>query len=111
MIPDPAAFLAAHGWQHAAITPFPADWSARRYARLRRDANPSSAILMMTAPDADFFSFLHVDGILCGLAASAPALYAVDAEQGMLLLEDFGDRNFGRMINSGADPEILLRRR
>lgn len=110
MIPDPAPFLAAHGWQDAVLTPFPADWSARHYARLRRAAAPERAILMQTAPDADFHSFISVDAILRSLEASAPELYAIDATQGLLLLEDFGDRNFGRLIDQSADPAPLLRR-
>jgi N-acetylmuramate 1-kinase len=110
VIRDPAPFLAAHGWQDAVITPFPADWSARRYARLRRAAPPERAILMQTTPDADFHDFIRIDAILRGLGASAPELYAIDAEQGFLLLEDFGDRNFGRLIDQGADPAPLLRR-
>lgn len=110
MIPDPAPFLAAHGWQDAVLTPFPADWSTRRYARLRRAATPERAILMQTTPDADFHSFISIAEILRGMEASAPKLYAIDATQGFLLLEDFGDRNFGRLIDQGNDPAPLLRR-
>ena len=108
MIPEPALFLAAHGWQNAEVTPFPADWSTRRYARLRRAERPERAILMHTAPDADFHNFHRIAAMLRALDASAPVIYEVDAGRGMMLLEDFGDRNFGRMIDDGADLEPLL---
>ena len=110
MIPDPAPFLAAHGWQNAELTPFSADWSARRYARLRRIGEPEQAILMQTAPDTDFHAFIRVATILRNLDASAPVIYAVEEKLGMLLLEDFGDRNFGRLIDGGTDAEPLLHR-
>lgn len=109
MIPEPALFLAAHGWQDAEVTPFPADWSTRSYARLRRaGGRPERAILMHTTPDADFHSFIRIAAMLRGLEASAPLIYEIDAERGMMLLEDFGDRNFGRLIDNGADQESLL---
>ncbi|MEJ0062241.1 MAG: phosphotransferase [Alphaproteobacteria bacterium] len=106
-----AAFLAEHGWPEAQARPFPADWSARRYARLTRAGQElASAVLMQAEPNADFFGFIRVAGILRGLGASAPEIYAADTAQGFLLLEDFGERNFGRMIDGGADAVPLLRR-
>lgn len=103
-------FLAAHDWPADGLAPFPADWSARRYARLRREAAPQRAILMQTAPDDDFYNFMRIAEFLRAVDASAPEIYGFDAEHGLMLLEDFGDRNFGRMIDAGAEAMPLLLR-
>ncbi len=110
MTPAANAFLAQHGWPIDRVEPFPADWSSRRYARVRRFEEPARAVLMVTKPDADFFAFIRIAQLLRGLGLAAPELYAVDMRQGLLLLEDFGDRNFGRLMDDGAQPLPLLRR-
>ena len=110
MIPDPTSFLAAHGWHDARCTPFPADWSTRRYARVQRPEAPRHAILMQATPDAQFRSFVHIDHVLRGLGASAPLIYAIDNQQGLLLLEDFGDRNIGRLIDAGSPMQPWFER-
>lgn len=107
---ESAEFIAQHGWPPERMEPFPADWSARRYARVRRDTVPYTAILMQAKPDADFLAFIRVARVLRGLDCAAPEIYAADTVQGFLLLEDFGDRNFGRLLDGGAEALPLLRR-
>lgn len=123
MNPVLAAFLRQHGWPLDQVTPFPADWSARRYARLQRETAhsiaegrleaPERAILMEATPDADFLAFIRVDEILRTLKIAAPDIYAADTAQGYLVLEDFGDRNFGRLLDDsllvhGDEAALLL---
>ncbi len=109
--PAAAIFLRAQGWPPEQAQPFPADWSARRYARVTRDAPPHRAVLMQATPDADFLAFIRIARLLRDdLKLSAPEIYAADTAQGFLLLEDFGDANFGRLLDSGAEPWPLYAR-
>ncbi|MBI1273508.1 MAG: phosphotransferase [Alphaproteobacteria bacterium] len=104
-------FLRENGWAVAAAEPFAADWSQRRYTRLRReDAQTHSAILMQAAPDKHFMMFVRIAALLRRIGASAPRIYAADSLRGFMLLEDFGEQNFGRMIDAGADARALLLR-
>ncbi len=105
------AFLRAHDWPPEQAQPFPADWSTRRYARVTRDAPPHRAVLMQAVPDADFSAFIRVAHLLRDdLKLAAPEIYAADTAQGFLLLEDFGDANFGRLLDGGAEPWPLYAR-
>lgn len=109
--PATAIFLRAHGWPPERTAPFPADWSARRYARVMRDAPPHRAVLMQAVPDADFKAFIRIARLLRDdLMLAAPEIYAADTAQGFLLLEDFGDANFGRLLDGNAEPWPLYKR-
>jgi aminoglycoside/choline kinase family phosphotransferase len=103
MIPPAGApaFLAANGWGDAEILPLAGDASFRRYFRA---VAPGRAAVLMDAPPPheDPRPFLHVAGHLAGLGFAAPAIYASDLEQGLVLLEDFGDARMAEMI--AADP-------
>lgn len=103
-------FLTQQGWPPAAAVPFPADWSTRRYARVIRDSPPYHAVLMQTEPNADFLGFIRIAELLKALGARAPQIYAVEKTQGLLLLEDFGDAQCGRLLDGGAPALPLLRR-
>jgi N-acetylmuramate 1-kinase len=108
---DPAIqhFITVQGWPENNAQPFPADWSQRRFFRLRRQAEPLSAVLMQTAPDHDFFAFIEVARFLRARGFHAPEIYAVEPTQGLLLLEDLGEKNMGRYLDAGAEPLPLLR--
>ena len=41
--------------------------------------------------------------LLCARGLSVPQIYAADRARGALLIEDFGDRVYGREIADGAD--------
>lgn len=103
-------FLTDQGWPPAAAVAFPADWSARRYARVTRAEAPHRAILMQTEPNADFLAFIRIADLLRALGARAPLIYAAEKTQGLLLLEDFGDAQCGRLLDGGAPPLPLMRR-
>ncbi len=87
-------FLAAHGWDDAARQALAGDASARRYERL---TTPDARAVLMIAPPEDrdsFAAFLSVAARLHALGLSAPRVLAADADQGLMLLEDLGDRRF-----------------
>lgn len=92
-----AAFLDAAGWGAARRAPLAGDASMRRYWRLDRDGE--SAVLMdAPPPHEDVRPFARVAHLLARHDVSVPAVLAEDAAHGFLLLEDFGDRLFGRLL-------------
>jgi len=115
-LPDPAttadrrtvirAFLAAHGWEGAERAALAGDASFRRYERLRR--NGERALLMDAPPPReDVRPFARLARHLGVLGLSAPAILAEDAAAGLLLIEDFGDATFTRVLADGGDERAL----
>jgi aminoglycoside/choline kinase family phosphotransferase len=101
-----SSFLTTHGWGAAASTPLAGDASARRYLRLVRGTE--RAILMDSPnPAEDVVPFIAIADILRLLGLSAPEIKAAQPDDGLLLLEDFGDGTFTRLLAQGADPAEL----
>ncbi len=103
MIPPAAAapFLAAAGWGDAEIRPLAGDASFRRY--FRAVAPGRSAVLMDAPPQhEDSRPFLAVADHLQNLGFKAPRVLARDLDEGLILLEDFGDARMAEVI--AADP-------
>ena len=91
-IPDGAEpFLARAGWAGAAIEPLPGDASFRRYFRVRQADGASAMLMHAPPPREDPAPFLRAARWLDDNAMRAPIILAEDAEQGFVLLEDFGD--------------------
>lgn len=88
-----AAFLAAHGWPGAEISPLAGDASFRRYFRVMHGMR--QAVLMdAPPPHEDPRPFIAVAEWLTGVGLTAPTILARDLEQGLLLIDDFGDARF-----------------
>lgn len=104
-----AGFLHHSGWSDAQLTPLAADFSTRRYARLQRD-DGQSAILMDAGPDQKTPAFVTVAKLLRDTDISAPEIFAADPNGGLVLMQDFGERNFGRMLDAGEDGKALYLR-
>jgi aminoglycoside/choline kinase family phosphotransferase len=101
-----SSFLTDHGWETAARTPLAGDASARRYLRLAR--GDERAILMDSPnPAEDVVPFIAIADILRRLGLSAPEIKAAQPDDGLLLLEDFGDGTFTRLMAQGTDPAEL----
>lgn len=71
-----------------------------------RDGKPYWALAGL-APDIN--GFLALDAELARRGLTVPAIHAVDAEAGLAVIEDFGDRAFGAVIDSGASADELYR--
>lgn len=127
------AFLRDAGWGAAERRPLPGDASTRRYIRVAR--NGRTAMLMdqpqnAEAPaahahatpeerralgynavarlaGADCARFVAAARYLRAAGLAAPDIYAADAAQGFLLLEDLGDDLFADVLNAGADEAKL----
>ena len=66
-------------------------------------------MVLMDAPPPmeDVRPFLLIDQKLEELGYSAPHVYAQDSENGFVLLEDFGDSTYTRLLKNGADEKKL----
>ena len=105
MIPPKAAsdFLSRHGWTDAQILPLAGDASFRRYFRIHAGAR--RAVLMdAPPPHEDPRPFVAIAGWLQEIGLAAPRVLAADLEQGLLLLDDFGDARMRETLD--AIPEI-----
>jgi N-acetylmuramate 1-kinase len=101
-----ASFLDRAGWGGVAAVPLSGDASFRRYYRLGRNGN--SAVLMdAPPPQEDTHPYVAVAALLRDLGFSAPEVFAADRDQGFLLLEDFGDDTYTRLLARGADEPSL----
>ncbi len=89
-----APFVKSAGWADALVEPIPGDASFRRYFRLRRPlgGEPETAMLMHAPPpEEDPSEFLRVGEWLREHGLRAPEIFATQAHDGWVLLEDFGD--------------------
>jgi N-acetylmuramate 1-kinase len=99
-------FLAAAGWGGIAPRILAADASFRRYFRLAGGGR--QAVLMDAPPPMeDVRPYMAVAAALRGFGLSAPEIYADDREQGFLLIEDFGDGLYTRLLADGGDERAL----
>lgn len=100
------AFLAIHSWS-GAITPVAGDASFRRYFRVTQGSR--SAILMdAPPPHEDPRPFIAIAGWLRDRGFAAPAIHAADLEQGLVLLEDFGDARLREAADADAAAALPL---
>ena len=92
-------FLALAGWADADGQDLAGDMSSRRYTRLTR-ADGQTAILMNAPPgrDATTPAFVRMTRWLRSAHISAPEILADQSDDGLLLLEDFGDRNVSNLV-------------
>lgn len=95
-------FLAVHGWGDADRRRLAGDASFRHYDRLERKGE--RAVLMdAPPPQEDVRPYMAVAELLRNMGYSAPRIFAADAEQGLLLLEDLGDDTYTRLFARGQD--------
>lgn len=99
-------FLNSTVWSNAAGDPLTGDASARKYFRLQKDKQ--SAVLMDASSVLESVApFIQISRHLHQLGFSVPAILARDEEKGLLLLEDFGDTTFTRLLDNQHETEKL----
>ncbi|HEX4693826.1 aminoglycoside phosphotransferase family protein [Sphingomonas sp.] len=101
-----AAFLDQLGWGAADVLPLAGDASFRRYFRVA-DHGRSAVLMDAPPPHEDPKPFLDVAEWLTQRGFPAPAIIGKDLDQGLVLLEDFGDARMRETVD--AAPESLLR--
>ena len=99
------AFLTDCGWSDADRRPLAGDASNRVYERLQQP-DGRRAVLMDASPEKgeDVGAFARIARYLAGIDLSAPEIYAIDGDNGFLLIEDLGDDLFSRCI--ARDPTL-----
>jgi aminoglycoside/choline kinase family phosphotransferase len=101
-------FLRAAGWSGVTPLRLAGDASFRRYYRLTDGAR--RAVLMDAPPPIeDVRPYVAVAEILRRLGLSAPEIFEEDAGSGFLLIEDFGDDVYTRLLQNGGDEPALYR--
>jgi aminoglycoside/choline kinase family phosphotransferase len=109
MIPPAGApdFLAVAGWPGAQILPLAGDASFRRYFRI---VEPDRRAILMDAPPPheDPRPFIAVGEWLCDNGFAAPNILARDLDQGLVLLEDFGDERVREHLDMAPDDELSV---
>lgn len=106
----PSALPGFVSWQTAACEPLAGDASARKYFRLRGE-NQTAVLMDASQVPGSVAPFVQIAEYLRRLGFSAPEILARDTPNGLLLLEDFGDANFARLLDdrSGVpDAETLF---
>ncbi|MFA7307503.1 MAG: tRNA (adenosine(37)-N6)-threonylcarbamoyltransferase complex ATPase subunit type 1 TsaE [Hyphomicrobium sp.] len=121
------AFVEASGWggTETRLVYLQGDASPRRYARLTKadgarallvdsprrpdgppihDGKPYSAIAHLAE---DVTAFVAIANALREAGVSTPEILAEDFVQGLLIVEDFGDKVFGPEVQRGGDQKAL----
>lgn len=102
-------FLTANGWGDGALLPLAGDASFRRYFRV---VAPGRTAVLMHAPSdvEDSRPFIDVAEHLNRLGFAAPKVMASDLEQGLILLEDFGDARMREVVDAAPESEARIYR-
>jgi aminoglycoside/choline kinase family phosphotransferase len=101
-----AAFLATSGWGDVGVVPLAGDASFRRYYRLVGEKG-SAVVMDAPPPQEDVGPYVIVAALLRDLGFSAPEVLAENRAEGFLLLEDFGDDTYTRLLDRGTDEPTL----
>ena len=96
-------FLNNTDWAHAGQSPLAGDASFRQYIRLTQNNGERAMLMDAPPPQEDVRPFIQIAELLLELGLSAPHIIARDAKAGFLLLEDFGDDTYSRLLEDGAD--------
>ncbi|WHO41168.1 phosphotransferase [Sphingobium sp. AP49] len=110
MIPPATApaFLAQAGWDGAAIVPLAGDASFRRYFRVL-DGGRRAVLMDAPPPHEDPRPFIAIAEHLVGQGFAAPQILARDLDQGLVLIEDFGDERLKEYAEShNAEDELAV---
>lgn len=98
------SFLKNAGWGGAVIDPIPGDASFRRYFRIADQAR-TAMLMFAPPPEEDPQPFLHVAHWLNEHDMRAPQIFAEDAAQGWVLIEDFGDDRMRDWLDANPQGE------
>lgn len=100
-------FLAKHNLTNCQIIKVAGDASFRSYYRIISD---SKTFILMFAPPSheDIKPFIKVDEFLVKNGFSAPQIFAIDYENGFILLEDLSDDTYGRVLANDSSNEIKI---
>ena len=106
------AFIENLGWDQVTLKPMQADASFRRYYRLEGTTKPM--LLMQDPPDRPAIPpfvmvepYIKIAEHLRDIGLRTPEIHFKDIENGLLVIEDFGDDTYTQLFNKGLDPKPL----
>ncbi|MBY0354748.1 MAG: phosphotransferase [Rickettsiales bacterium] len=100
-------FLQQANWSDATRQAIPGDASYRRYERLTR--GDASAILMDAPPERENTrAFVNAQRYLARAGYSAPAILQASPDEGLLLLEDFGNDSVTLRLRENPAEEAAI---
>ena len=100
-------FLEQNGWNKRNRNPLADDASFRRYERITDGVR--KAVLMDAPPEYEKVDpFIFMADYLRLLGASAPDIMAIDRENGFLLIEDFGNDTYSKVLKNNPECEHYL---
>ena len=99
-----AEFLVRQGHSGIQLEPLTGDASTRRYFRLRE-----AGLLLMEVPNdsVGLGAYERLSQHLLSLNLSAPRVYDTDPDNGLALIEDYGDSTYAACLAKGADEGEL----
>jgi aminoglycoside/choline kinase family phosphotransferase len=100
-VAEPRAFPGAAHWKTAACEPLTGDASARKYFRLR-GGNQTAILMDATQVPDSVPPFVRLAKHLRQIGFSAPEILARDTENSLLLLEDFGNDTFAKLLDQSG---------
>ena len=78
------------------------DASLRKYYRIA--VGDKMCVLMDCPPSyTSILPFLNIANYLKSIQISAPSVHAHNVDSGLILMEDFGDVSFNKLLNTGVD--------
>lgn len=90
------------------LSPASADASQRRYFRAQF-ADGSTRIVMDAPPELeDSRPFVQIRGVLAEAGVHVPQIHACDLDQGLMLLEDFGNTTYQQALNADTMQRLYL---
>lgn len=107
--PGAEAFLNKAGWTDATIEPLPGDASFRRYFRVRRSTG-NAMLMHAPPPNEDPQPFIRSARWLDANGLRAPQILAEQAEDGFVLIEDFGDVRMREYLDAWPQDEDAVYR-
>lgn len=89
------------------IRPASADASFRRYFRVT-DSNTGKTLIVMDAPPEkeDCEPYIHITRLLRSVNVNAPDIITMDLEQGFLLLDDLGNRQYLDHLDESSSDDL-----
>jgi len=91
--------------QHLFIEPLPSDASLRSYERI--SFSDKSVILMDSSKEIDsMLPFIKARDFLARKGLSVPTIIGQDLQNGFLLLEDFGDNTYTKILSNNNSLDI-----
>lgn len=101
------AFLAQNNLSSGIIEKLPQDASFRSYFRIKQDGK-STILMDADTTKEDVKQFVKVASFLAKNKFSVPEVIAADEKKGFLLLEDFGDDTFAKLLIKEPERETEL---